>query len=46
LALLIAYLWLGDIPSWIMIIGGTLALGGVLLANRPARQPLTQKARV
>jgi drug/metabolite transporter (DMT)-like permease len=39
LALLIAWIWLGEAPGWIALLGGILVLGGVLLVNwrrRPA----------
>jgi len=32
---LIAYLWLGEIPTWVTVVGGTLAVLGVVLATVP-----------
>jgi drug/metabolite transporter (DMT)-like permease len=32
-AFVIAWLWLGQIPTWITVIGGALAIGGVILTT-------------
>jgi drug/metabolite transporter (DMT)-like permease len=32
---LIAWLWLGEIPTWLTVVGGTLAVIGVVLATLP-----------
>jgi drug/metabolite transporter (DMT)-like permease len=32
---LIAWLWLGEIPTWLTVLGGTLAVVGVVLATLP-----------
>ena len=33
IACAIAWLWLGDVPSWLTVVGGTLAVGGVVLTT-------------
>ncbi|HEV2111738.1 MAG TPA: DMT family transporter [Gammaproteobacteria bacterium] len=33
IACAIAWLWLGDMPTWLTVVGGTLAIGGVLLTT-------------
>ena len=32
-AFVIAWLWLGQIPTWITLTGGALAIGGVILTT-------------
>ncbi len=32
----IAYFWLGEIPAWLTVVGGVVAIGGVVLATMPA----------
>ena len=34
-ACVIAYFWLGEIPAWLTVLGGSLAVGGVVLATAP-----------
>lgn len=37
-ALLVAWVWLGEVPPALSLIGGAIALAGVLLVNRYARR--------
>jgi drug/metabolite transporter (DMT)-like permease len=37
LAYLIAWVWLGEIPTVLAVVGGSIALAGVLLVNRRSR---------
>ncbi|HEU68217.1 MAG TPA: EamA/RhaT family transporter, partial [Candidatus Acetothermia bacterium] len=37
LAIGIAWIWLREIPSWLSVAGGLVAIGGVALANARAR---------
>jgi drug/metabolite transporter (DMT)-like permease len=47
---LIAWLWLGEIPTWLTVVGGTLAVVGVILATArnlnllPVRRPTPEAA--
>ncbi|MFO8034686.1 MAG: DMT family transporter [Candidatus Bipolaricaulota bacterium] len=34
----IAWLWLGEIPTWLTLVGGAVAVSGVVLANARRRQ--------
>ena len=46
-ACLIAWLWLGRVPTWVTVIGGVLAIGGVVLttlSGNPFRLPRFWKA--
>lgn len=39
LASVIAYLWLGELPTRLTLVGGAIALGGVVLVNTLGRRP-------
>ncbi|MBI1739488.1 MAG: DMT family transporter [Candidatus Koribacter versatilis] len=43
LAIGIAWLWLGEVPRWISLLGGAIALAGVVLVNTKGRE-LSQRA--
>lgn len=47
LAFAIAWVWLGEVPTWLSLAGGIVTLGGVLFATlRPEHTPaLTEKGR-
>jgi len=32
-SMLIAVIWLGEIPTWLSLLGGGLSISGVLVAN-------------
>jgi drug/metabolite transporter (DMT)-like permease len=38
MALLVVWAWLGEVPPALSLIGGAIALAGVLLVNRQARR--------
>jgi drug/metabolite transporter (DMT)-like permease len=42
LAALVGYLWLGEVPSWLTVIGGAMSLGGVVLVNWRRRRPKSE----
>ncbi|MCY1702961.1 DMT family transporter [Deinococcus sp. SL84] len=45
LATLIAYLWLGERPTRMTLLGGAVALGGVVLVNTLGRRPARATAK-
>jgi drug/metabolite transporter (DMT)-like permease len=38
MAIGIAWLWLGEVPRWISLIGGVIALAGVVLVNTKGKE--------
>lgn len=38
-AALVGYFWLGEVPSWLTVIGGAMSLAGVVLVNWRRRRP-------
>ena len=40
IACVIAWVWLGDIPTWLTVAGGTLAIAGVVLATSRLALPM------
>ncbi len=40
IACVIAWVWLGDIPTWLTVAGGTLAIAGVVLATSRLAPPM------
>jgi drug/metabolite transporter (DMT)-like permease len=44
LTVLIAFVWLGELPSLVSLGGGALVLAGVAIANRPGAGTLTPRA--
>ena len=41
ISIAIAYVWLNELSSWVSLVGGSLALGGVLIVNILGKQPAT-----
>lgn len=39
IAVLISWIWLGEQPGWLTLIGGVVTVGGVVLANAKRRAP-------
>jgi drug/metabolite transporter (DMT)-like permease len=39
LAVVIAWLWLGEVPGWLAMLGGVLVVGGVVLVNASKGKP-------
>jgi drug/metabolite transporter (DMT)-like permease len=37
MAICIGWLWLGEVPRWISLLGGSVALVGVVLVNTKGR---------
>jgi drug/metabolite transporter (DMT)-like permease len=44
LAVLIAWVWLGEIPARLSLIGGAVALAGVFIVNRRGSKPVSEPA--
>jgi drug/metabolite transporter (DMT)-like permease len=38
-AAMIGWVWLGEVPTLLSVLGGLLALAGVVLVNRRGREP-------
>lgn len=39
LATLVGFVWLGEVPTWLTVIGGAMSLAGVVLVNWRRRRP-------
>jgi drug/metabolite transporter (DMT)-like permease len=44
IAVFIGWIWLGEEPGWLTLIGGVITVGGVALANARRKQPSTPVA--
>lgn len=44
LAIAVAYLWLGEVPTVLALVGGTVSIGGVIVTNLRRRAPADQPA--
>ena len=44
IAMVIGYLWLGEVPTSLSLLGGPIALAGVIFAARPARPKVASPA--
>lgn len=42
LAAVIGYVWLGEVPVWLTVIGGAMSLAGVVLVNWQRRRPKSE----